>query len=223
MTDLPTIQSHQLPLGELAANPEAHPWPAVSASFFVETQTGQPPTQATWVKTAHTAQEWRVLFYAEDDHIWATHTQRDAALYEEEVVEIFVDPSGFSGEPDAYFEFQVNPLNTVLDLALRRSRSGFKKNFAWNCEGFRSSVQRFPEGVGQSKPGWCAEISIPFASIGVIPPAPKWRVNFLRIDRPQNHPRELSAWSPTFCGTFHQPNRFGILEFVSLSGERNAE
>ena len=83
--------------------------------------------------------EWRVLFHATDADAWATLTERDAPLYEEETVEIFFDPAG---DLQSYFEIEVNPLNTVLDLVLRRNRSGHVKNFAWKCEGLRTAVSK---------------------------------------------------------------------------------
>jgi hypothetical protein len=134
-------------------------------------------------------------------------TGRDGPLWEEEVVEVFIDPVG---DARSYFEFEVNPLNTVLDLVLRQNRSGWKKDVAWDCEGFRSSVQR-------TDTGWNAEFAIPFGSITAELPVigAEWRVNFCRIDRPMDLPRELSAWSPTLLATFHELRRFGRVQFVA--------
>lgn len=63
--------------------------------------------------------------------------------------------------------------------------------------------------------GWVAAFQIPFASLGDCHPgrSPLWRVNFTRIDRPQEEPCELSAWSPTLMKTFHVARRFGVLRF----------
>jgi hypothetical protein len=135
--------------------------------------------------------------------------ERDAPLYTEEVVEVFLDPVG---DLQSYFEFEVNPLNAVLDLVIRRNRSGFVKNFAWRCEGLRSETRRTPNG-------WNAELSLPFPSLtsNAVVPGSRWRANFCRIDRPEGRPRELSAWSPTGQPRFHVPNRFGIIEFVDSS------
>lgn len=146
--------------------------------------------------------------HASDTHIWATHTQRDAPLYDEEVMEVFLTPWEEEGEPRRYFEIEVNPLNTVLDLALRRTPDGFERDFAWSCKGLRTAV-KIEEGA------WTAEFSIPFASVDALPLQRYWRANFFRIDRPKDKPRELSAWSPTYDVTFHRPDRFGRLEFVS--------
>lgn len=176
--------------------------------FLRETLTGSEPQQSTWIKTAWNQSELRVLFHAEDTDAWASLTQRDAPLYTEEVVEVFLDPFG---DLETYFEIEVNPLNVVCDLVLRRVRSGYKKDFAWDCAGLQTAVTRTPQA-------WTAELAIPFASLNPGLPAigKPWRANFFRIDRPrkQNVPRELSAWSPTGQLNFHVQQRFGFLEFA---------
>jgi len=156
---------------------------------------------------AWSAASWRVRFSCVDSHVWATMTERDAPLYQEEVVEVFFDPFG---DLTSYFEIEVNPLNAVCDLVLRRNRSGLKKDFDWNCEGFSSVAWK-------TENGWGAEFDIPFASVAAEPPKPGaiWRANFLRIDRPPGVERELSAWSATGRAQFHIPERFGFVEFTA--------
>jgi hypothetical protein len=191
--------------GEVRAEIAAAPWPALPALELRETKTGAPPQQATTVQLGWTAEELRVLFHCADTHPWATLTARAAPLYEEEVVEVFLDPVG---DLASYFEIEVNPLNAVLDLVLRRNRSGYARDFAWRCEDLRTAAR-----VEASS--WTAELAIPFRSLIAEPPTPgaRWRANFFRIDRPPETPRELSAWSPTRLGTFHVPERFGVVEF----------
>jgi hypothetical protein len=159
------------------------------------------------VRVAWTEEELRVLFHAEDTHAWATLTERDAPLYEEEVVEVFLDPTG---DLASYFEIEVNPLNAVLDLVLRRNRSGYAKDFAWRCEGLRTAVVK-------TDAAWSAELAIPFRSLMAEPPKAGdcWRVNFCRIDRPPGVPRELTSWSPAGRANFHTPERFGTLQFTA--------
>ena len=203
---LPTIRCGRSSLAAVSAEAGAELWSRVEAQELCEVVAGVPPQQRTRVKTAWDADELRVLFEIEDTHVWATHTERDALLYEEEVVEVFLDPVG---DLESYFEIELNPLNTVLDLVVRRNRSGYKKDFAWRCEDLRTAVQRDARG-------WSAELAIPFRSLVAEPPVAGscWRVNFCRIDRPPGVERELSAWSPTGRGNFHTPEKFGVLEFV---------
>ena len=191
-------------LGAVTADPAAPHWAQCPAVELCETVLGQPPLQKTQLKVAWDERELRVLFCVEDDYVWATLNERDAPLYNEEVVEVFLDPGG---DLAAYYELEVNPLNVVLDLELRREATGWKKDFQWRCEGLQTAVQR-------NASGWSAEFSIPFAALGAVPGSRPWRANFYRIDRPANAPWELSALSPTGAPSFHVPARFGLLEFA---------
>lgn len=184
----------------------AEGWEKVEPVLLGENGIGGAPVLKTSLQTAWDDEGLHVLFQAEDTDAWATLTARDAPLYQEEVVELFLDPTG---DLEGYFEIEVNPLNAVLDGVFRRTRSGYRKDFRWRCDGLRTAVSN-TGGV------WATEIFVPFDSLqpscgglGKI-----WRANFCRIDRPPNVPRELSAWSPTRCGTFHLPRRFGFLEFA---------
>ena len=182
-------------------------WRNVPPVELRETVSGAVPQQRTTVRAMWDGEELRVLFHAEDTHPWATLTERDAPLWEEEVVEVFLDPVG---DLESYFEIEVNPLNAVLDLVLRRNRSGYVKDFAWRCEGLRTAVVK-------TDAAWTAELAIPLRSLVAAPPAAGdcWRVNFCRIDRPPGVPRELTSWSPAGRANFHTPERFGILRFAA--------
>jgi hypothetical protein len=172
---------------------------------LLDNLTGSAPRQGTRVTLSRDAGRLRVAFECEDSHPWATITRRDGPLFTEEVVEVFLDPFG---DLECYFEIEVNPLNTVLDLMLRRVAKGWRKELAWKCDGLETQA-------AQTAGGWTATLLIPFAALAAQPPVPGalWRANFLRIDRPPGVPRELSAWSPTGRNNFHDPGRFGFLEF----------
>jgi hypothetical protein len=193
---------------ELTADPESPRWQPFAPVWLSEASTGATPEQRTAVRVAWTSSELRLLFDVEDSHVWATLLSRGDPLYTEEVVEVFFDPVG---DLESYFEIELNPLNTVLDLVLRKTRSGYRKDFSWRCEGFRSEVRL-------SERGWVAEMGIPFLSVMAQPPQPGdiWRVNFSRIDRPQHRERELSAWSAPLRPSFHTPECFGFLEFADI-------
>jgi hypothetical protein len=180
-------------------------WLSVPAATLQENTRGGMPEQATSIRCIWTEAALHVRFECIDEEAWATIAERDGPLWEEEVVEVFIDPMG---DLESYFEFEVNPLGTVLDLVLRRNRSGYRKEFGWSCEHLRTQVERTAEG-------WDATFEIPFASLVPESPVPgsQWRANFYRIDRPRGRERELSAWCPTLLPTFHAPDRFGILQF----------
>jgi hypothetical protein len=202
----PRLLCRRADFGEVNADPSSAWWKAVRPLLLREAVGGGAPKQATSLRVAWNADELRVLFEADDTDPWATLTERDAPLYDEEVIEVFIDPVG---DLESYFEIEVNPLNAVLDLVLRKNRSGYLRNFAWQCEGLRTATKATTRG-------WTAEFAIPFRSLTLDLPVKGtcWRANFYRIDRPKGEPWELSAWSPTGRPTFHVPERFGLLEFT---------
>jgi len=55
---------------------------------------------------------------------------------------------------------------------------------------------------------------IPLRSLGGTPAhaGTRWHINLFRCDRA--HHDALLAWSPTMSGTFHAPEKFGVLEFA---------
>lgn len=191
-----------------APGPDKSWWQGIDPVVLSDVVTAGPPRQATRVRTAWDEERWHLLFEMDDAEPWATYTSREQPLWNEEVVEVFVDPVG---DLEGYFEVEINPRGTVKDLVLRRTASGWRKDFAWSVEGLRSRVERTPAG-------WLAEISIPFAALGAVRPSlgSIWRVNFLRIDRPGGPGTEadLSAWSPTGLRQFHRAARFGFVEFA---------
>ena len=193
-------------LSDVTANPLVEIWRGIDAHPLRLAVDGTPPQQSAAVKSAWDADEWRVLFEINDTHVWATLTERGALLYQEEVVEVFIDPVG---DLEAYFEIEVNPLNAVLEVVARRNRSGYAKDFGWRSAALRTATQR-------TATGWCAELAIPFRSLIAEPPhaGAKWRANFCRIDRPPGVARALTAWSPPSRASFHTPERFGIIEFA---------
>jgi hypothetical protein len=196
MSDFPPPPSAQIPPPGDAPGFTAH---------LLDNLTAAQPRQPSTVTLSRTETHLHIHFNCADTHPWATLTQRDAPLYTEEVVEVFLDPFG---DLECYFEIEVNPLNTVLDLMLRRIGKGWRKEFAWSCAGLETTT-------ALTDSGWTASLAIPFAAFLTGPPASgaAWRANFLRIDRLAGNPRELSAWSPTGQNTFHVTQCFGHLLF----------
>jgi hypothetical protein len=180
-------------------------WANCTRISLRENLSGRPPQWGTEVRLGWSGEFLHGLYQCQDPNPWATKTTRDGALWEEEVVEIFLDPFGDSL---CYFEIEINPLNTVADLMIRRTWTGLRKDFNWKCDGLVTAC-------GTLAYGWVAAFQIPFASLGDCYPTHSsvWRVNFSRIDRPKDQPVELSAWSPTLIRSFHVPRRFGVLRF----------
>jgi hypothetical protein len=154
-----------------------------------------------------------------DRDIQATFTERDSKFWEEEVVEFFVT----SRELGQYYELQWNPLGGVFDAIIRNQldergvSKGITGDWGYTAHGTRSAVR--VRGTVQHSDdkdrGWQAEVRIPFEDLSVTMPkaGEVWRANFYRFNRTKGREPELLAWSPTRYPSFHQPSRFGYLEF----------
>lgn len=163
-----------------------------------------------------------IAFECSDNDIWSTKTQRDDFLWEEEVVEVFIDPDG---DGLNYYEFQVNPLGTQIDLLIPDAVEGVKhgkKNAEWNCQGWLSAVK--VSGTvnkrDDSDEGWTVEMAIPIDRIphpAKFAPRPNtsWRLNLYRIDRAKGKEGDplLLAWSKCVAW-FHEPERFARVTFA---------
>ena len=163
-------------------------------------------------------------FDADDTSPWFTMTRRDAAIWEEEVVELFLDPAGRGVD---YFELEISPANVACDLRVRTPYPNLKSETAFDLDGLETSVILRGEGPGQP-PGWTATAAMPLAGLRSlpvpddvrVPPAAgdSWRFNVFRIKRPNGpmRPKDgaiLAAWSPTGGPSFHVPAAFQAFTF----------
>jgi hypothetical protein len=160
-----------------------------------------------------------------DADIQATFTNRDSRFWEEEVVEFFVTPKPL----DHYFEIQWNPLGGVFDAIITNvmDSKGVSKSFqgdwSYTAKGMTSAVKVHGTVNDSSDKDdyWQVEVRLPFADLGEKAPKPGtvWRGNFFRFNREKGKPVEELSWSPTLLPGFHQPSRFGYLEFGKSSLE----
>jgi len=163
--------------------------------------------QRTLVKAAWDDRCLYVAFRVYDTDSWATMTARDDRLWEEEVVEIYIDEDD---DQLNYREFEINPLGTMLDALIPKAgdQRDTHKVRLWNAAGRRAAA----------RPHWVAETAFPwgiFTHAKRLPPQPGhvWRIQFYRAERerPGSEPIATS-WSPT--PNFHVPERFGRILFV---------
>jgi hypothetical protein len=176
---------------------------------------GSAPALGTRVEVLDDGDRLHVRFDCDDPEPWSTLTARDAPLWQEEVVELFVAPG--AATPRRYVEIEVNPAGALFDALVdspHGDRRGMLVDPGWNCADLESSVSPWPDGSG-----WSARLALPWRALAAgagVGHESSWRVNFFRIDRPHGAPAEFSAWSPTGIrpADFHRPARFGILERV---------
>jgi len=189
----------------------------------------QYPSRPTEVRMLWDDENLYVLYVATDSDAWSTLDNRDDHLWNQEVVELYLDPDG---DGTNYAEIEINPLNTIVDLLLTRPWSdGGKGDFGWSPE-YSTAVHvegtvNDPSDVDQY---WSVEIALPWRLLGeteldvlgsqTIPPTvgDQWRFNHYRFERirvdGEETEIEYSAWSPVGRIDFHVPSRFGTVVFA---------
>jgi hypothetical protein len=189
-----------------------------------EVQWGPSPYE-TGFRALWAADALYLRFDARDAHPWHTMTKRDEHLWEEEVVEIFLDP-GRAGHD--YYELEVNPANVVCDVLMIQPSPDKKSDLGWNLAGLETAVVPWKDAKGTAQ-GWTALARLPFAGLRALPSATgvtlpphsgdRWRFNLFRVERPggKEHPEKdaiEAAWSPTGQPSFHVPAAFRDLVFA---------
>ncbi len=192
------------------------PWhvpPGAGGVPLLNSSNGNPPRLETTLHTFHDGERVYFIFDGDDDHVVATHLERDAPLWEQDVVELFLSPS----HPSRYFEIEASPRGTWFDAAIHSpdgKRETMEVDRDWNCNDLFVAVRHLRDIQGAGR--FTTVVALPFACMGVPAPQPgnSWRANFFRIDR---HPEgdEFTAWRPTWKSPpdFHLPDAFGEMIF----------
>lgn len=168
----------------------------------------------------------------EEPHLWATLTEHDSVIFQDNDFEVFIDPDG---DTLLYGELEVNALNTTWDLLLVKPyRDGGPAINGWEIRGLKTAVRldgtlNDPSDVDR---GWSLEIFLPWPAlqeISKVPSPPKpgdaWRINFSRVQwqlmvvegKYQKVPgtkEDNWVWSPQGVVDMHQPEQWGFVEFV---------
>ena len=173
----------------------------------------------------------------EEPHLWATLEKRDSVIFQDNDFEVFIDPDG---DTHAYFEIEINALNTVWDLLLIQPyRDGGPAIHAWDIAGLRTAVdlRGTINRPGDRDDGWSIEMAIPWTILaegaprrGPPRPGDRWRINFSRVQwqldaRDGRYAKRLDqrtgkpfpednwVWSPQGAVNMHMPERWGIVQF----------
>lgn len=208
--------------------PDPRDWEDAPKLYLHDAVTGNPGTFQTTVQTLYDERFFYVRFLCEDDSIFGTFTERDSPIWNEECVEIFINPTGSQHQ---YYEINVSPANVIYDSVILNNRTPERpgSNFIglpeWSPARLKTEVNVTGEwntpGAGEY---WEALFAIPHrALLGAPnqPPSPgdRWRINFYRIDRASPDSKgESYAWSTTGSTAFHLPWRFGTIVFAAGPG-----
>lgn len=165
-------------------------------------------------------------FDARDPSPWHTMTKRDEHLWEEEVVEAFLDLDR-SGRN--YAELEISPGNVVCDVRMVTPYPNKKYDLTWNLEGLETRVVPLKDETGGTI-GWTALARLPWTGFRTLasaerialPPraGDRWRFNVFRVERPGGHGTPEAgavevAWSDPRSPSFHVPASFRDLVFAA--------
>jgi len=180
-----------------------------------------PPRFTTTYRALWTPAALLVRFDVEDDAPWSTRPDRDDCLWEQEVVEVFLDPTRAGQD---YAELEITPANVVCDLHIERLTPERRVHLGWNFTHLQTAVHR----RDAQRDDWCAVACLPFADFATLAPTVAaclpvasgdvWHFNAFRIKRPGGVARPeagaiYAAWSVPDAPTFHAPEAFRPMVF----------
>lgn len=184
----------------------------------------------------HVAMRWDADYFyiaarLEEPHVWASLTEKNSVLFQDNDFEVFIDPDG---DNHLYYELEINALNTIWELTMVRPyRDGGPAESPTNIEGLRTAVH-IDGSLNDPRDrdlGWSIEIAIPWKGMARYGPAAlpprhgdQWRVNFSRVEwelevvgdtyrKIPDIPENNWVWSPQGAIDMHRPERYGFVQF----------
>ena len=163
----------------------------------------------------------RYLYFAaemEDSDLYADIKAHNGMIWNNDVIELFLKPSE---SKLSYYEFQVNPANTNLELFFpSRGSGGYQRHAPLSQLGIESAVvlNGTLNDWRDKDTGWTVEGRIPltaFETSGDKPQAgSKWRFAFCRYDYSVAFDHvETSSTAPLTRPDFHHYEEYGELTF----------
>jgi hypothetical protein len=168
----------------------------------------------------------------EEPHVWATLTNHDAVIFQDNDFEVFIDPNGDSHE---YYEIEINALNTEWDLLLKKPYiSGGPAMNEWEIPGLKTAVhvQGTLNNPSDADRGWSVEFAFPWKVLRQYAHRPtppregeQWRVGFSRVEwqsrisagkyeKVPNTSEDNWVWSPQGIVDMHRPEKWGYVQFT---------
>jgi predicted metalloprotease with PDZ domain len=175
----------------------------------------------------------------DEPDVWGTLKEHDSVIFRDNDFEIFIDPDGDNHE---YYEIEINALNTVWDLLLKKPyRNHGAAIDEWEIPGLQSAVH-VTGTINDSRDAdtsWSVEMAIPWNALAEFAhrPAPprdgdQWRINFSRVEwhcdrvdgryhKVPNISEDNWVWSPQGVVDMHRPERWGYIQFSTAAPGRS--
>ena len=221
--ELPQLTAHKLQQKlTLDGKLDEPDWKAAKPSQpFLQTMTGAQGSFGARVRVAYDAERLYLGYEVEDDYLKCSFEQPDDHLWEQDTIEVMLDPDG---DRKNYFEIQVSPTGLTFDTRYdsRRQPQPFGDT-QWSSETqAKVGLDGTPNDEAADKK-YVVEMAVPWAALAAGPtkaPPPaagaKWRINFFVMDARQKGQRAV-GWSPPLVGDFHTLERFGEVVFPEAS------
>lgn len=166
-----------------------------------------------------------------EPNVWGTLKDHDLVIFQDNDFEVFIDPDG---DNHAYYEMEMNALNTTWDLLLEKPyRNGGPAVNAWEIPGMKTGVRvnGTLNDATDRDTSWTVEIAMPWKVLGerTKRPAPprdgdQWRVNFSRVEwevttegkakkKVPGRKEDNWVWSPQGVVDMHRPETWGFVQF----------
>jgi hypothetical protein len=209
----------------------AAPW---SEDFIDIEGPGKPaPRFRTRMKMIRDDEHLYIGAQLDEPHIWATLSEKNSIIYNDNDLEIFLDPDG---DGLNYYELEMNALNTLMELVMDKPYH-LKGKYAFiDLPGVRSAVhvQGTLNNPADEDEFWSVEVAIPWTSLsrfaGETSCPPKagdaWRINFSRVQwrhevvegkyvkiPKEKSPEDNWVWNPIGRVDMHRPERWGRVRF----------
>jgi hypothetical protein len=197
-------------------------WRDADVITFVVPVTHKKPLSKTEARVAWDNDYLYVSYRAYDKDIWSVFTERDSATFQEDCLELFVQPNPTR---QTYYNFEINALGTIYDARnVGRDSGGFDHHrwALWNCDGLAVgiAIEGTINNWQDTDRCWQMEMAVPFAEVhslgGGSPKAGDiWRVLLARYDYSVHLPdgAELSTCAPLTKVDFHNSKEWSLLRF----------
>ncbi len=214
---------------------QAIPW---SEEFLdIEGPAAPPPFLKTQVKMLWDKHYLYILARLEEPHLWATLTERESIIFQENDFEVFIDPDG---DTRHYYELEINARGTTWDLMLTRPYSLMGKPIsAWDIVGLQKGIHLAGtlNDPTDTDTAWMIELAFPFKILLENNPnrstplhGESWRINFSRVEWALDvlnnqyvKKNDLSTgkalleynwvWTPQYQINMHKPEYWGFVLF----------
>ena len=165
-----------------------------------------------------------VFVASEDADVYSPFVDHDAHLWENDVVEVFIDADG---NRRGYVELQVNPRNATFDTWFVQGRPNRDDSFDAGLQ-TQVIVKGTVDNRDDGDSGWDVEIAIPLAAAKGKDPEMKinvpprlgdtWHLNVVRVDKDRNGKTHAASWNRIACEDFHGLDRMLNVQFADPAG-----